>query len=559
MDIVETVKNLAYERSTNIHDHFPFGSERPKQTVALDRIADWMFNSPKKFFILEGPTGFGKSGVGMGAASLAKVMPSYGQYEPGAYVLSPQISLTGQYMNDFEKNGLVELKGQSNYFCPDFDMDCEAAGLVFDDMHNKYTCKGYKPAKARFMGNALGVCNFSYYLAETQTAHQLEDRTLLVLDEGHNCEDMILGFTDTTITQKKCDEFGVPERLPIFEEGDVTRVRQWLESVFVPAVQAKYLEYQRDLRKAKEAGNADERAKVARKIISTEKYLQRIALFTNADEPGEWFAWSDWNHNKKMGTGDLVIKPLTARLFADDILFSKASKVLIMSATILDFGTFMRNLGIDPADAEMLAVDSEFPLENRPIYYKPVANMRAQEIQKSLPLVAQEVEVLMKKYATKKGIVHTQSFSNNKYLVNYLQMQGHGDRVLTHVAGGPKGSREAVIERHKTSSEPTALFSPSMAEGLDLKDDYARWGIIIKVPFPAIDPYVRARMQKDPDWYTWLTALKIVQQTGRIVRSSTDKGVMWILDAGFGDFLRRARSKMPKWWRDSVIDLSKIS
>jgi ATP-dependent DNA helicase DinG len=550
-------KSLGNETSADIHDHFPFDSERPTQTQALDRIAAWL-HGPKKFFILEGPTGFGKSGVGMAAASYAKTVPSFGGFEQGAYILSPQISLTGQYMADFAKNGLVELKGQSNYHCSKFDMDCEAASLIFDEMHNSGTCTGYKPAKERFMQSLLGVCNFAYYLAETTTAHQLADRTLLVVDEGHNCEDQILSFTDTEITQNKCDEYAAG-KLPLFNEGDTLNVRQWLDKVFVPAVQAKYLEYQRDLRKAKERGNSEERAKIARRIVSTEKYLQRIALFTNADEPGEWFAWSDWNFEKKQGTGNLVIKPLTARLFADDIMFSKAQKVLIMSATILDFGTFMRNLGIDPRDAEILAVDSEFPLEHRPIYYKPVANMRAQDIKHSLPLVAQEVRALMGKYAAHKGIVHTQSFSNNKYITDFLKVEGFGDRVMTHQQGGPKGSREGVIERHKAAGTPTVLFSPSMAEGLDLKEDLARWGVIIKVPYAALDPYVKARSQKDPDWYLWLTALKLVQQTGRIVRSSKDKGVMWILDAGFGDFLRRAKSKMPKWWRDSIIDLSKFS
>lgn len=553
-------KILTQEHSTNIHDHFPFSSEREKQTLALDRIANWMFNSDKKFFILEGPTGFGKSGVGMAAASLAKMMPTFGQFEPGAYLLSPQISLTGQYMDDFAKNGLVELKGQSNYYCSNFDMDCESASAVWDDAHNRNTCTGYKPAKQRFMDNSMGVVNFAYYIAETQTAHQLADRTLLVLDEGHNCESLILDVCVTDITQKECDKYDVPEKLPLFQEGDVAAVRTWLEGVFVPALQVKYREYERNKRQAKEQGKSEEAARFAKMMVKVDKYLQTIAMFTQADDPTEWFAWSDWNFDKKLGTGDLKIKPLSARMFSDSVLFSKAGKVLIMSATILDFGVFMKNLGIDPQDAEMLAVDSEFPLEHRPIYFKPVGNMRQQDIKRTLPLMAQEIDSLMGKYGQHKGIVHTQSFSNNKYVTEFLQMQGKGDRVVTHSQGGPKGARQEVIDRHKASAIPTVIFSPSMTEGLDLKEDFGRWGVIMKVPYPALDPYIRARNQKDGgEWYTWQTALKIVQATGRICRSQKDWGVMWILDAGFSDFLRRAKYKMPKWWRDSIVDLSKIS
>ena len=547
--------NLTHEMSHVIMDHFPFPTARPTQTQALKAVEKWL-SGPKKFFILEGPTGFGKSGIGIAAGSYAKTLPTYGAYEPGAYLLSPQKSLTEQYMNDFEKNGLVELRGQANYFCPEFDMDCESASLVFEDMHNHETCHGYKPAKARFIGSPLSVTNFAYYLAETTTAHQLPDRTLLVLDEGHNCEDIILGFTDTNITQKKCDEYEAG-RLPLFHEGDTARVCEWLNNIFVPAVQTKYRTFRADLQKARDSGDSEQKSKVAKKINATDKFLKRIAMFTNAEQPEEWFAYSDWDENKKKGTGDLIIKPLTARLFADQILFCKAQKILIMSATILDFATFMRNLGIDPADAEILAVDSEFPLENRPIFFKEVGDMSWKNIDRTLPLMAQEVGSLLTRYATKKGIVHMQSYKTNRYIADYIGTTAHASRILTH-SSDVKGSREQVIETHKASADPTVIFSPSMTEGLDLKENLGRFGIIVKVPYPALDPYVRARMQRDPDWYQWLTCLKLVQATGRIVRSKTDRGHIWILDAGFRTLLRRAGRRLPRWWTDSIVDMKKL-
>jgi ATP-dependent DNA helicase DinG len=550
------VKNLTYEMSRRIADHFPFPTARATQTQALEAVQRWL-HSDKKFFILEGPTGFGKSGVGIAAGSYAKTLPAYGNFEPGAYILSPQKTLTEQYMDDFEKNGLVELKGQANYFCPAFDMDCEAASLIFEDEHNRNTCHGYKPAKERFVRNPLGTTNFAYYLAETTTAHQLPDRTLLVLDEGHNCEDMILGFTDTNITKKHCDEYKTP-RLPIFAEGDTSGVRLWLTETFVPAVQRFSFTVREEFQKARQGGDTEKKAKLAKKMNGIDKFLERISLFVNADEPDEWFAYSDWDEKKKLGTGDLIIKPLTARLFADRILFSKAHKVLIMSATILDFGTFMRNLGIEASNAEILAVDSEFPVENRPIFFDEVGDMGWKNIKVTLPLMAERVGTLLGRYGKSKGIVHTQSFSTNGYIVNHMQTTDHASRVLTH-SKDVKGSREAAVEKHyAVMSDPTVLFSPSMTEGLDLKGDLSRFQIIVKVPYPALDPYVRARMQKDPDWYQWLTALKLVQATGRSVRSSTDKATTWILDAGFRTFMRRAQVVLPRWWTDSVVDMKNL-
>ena len=116
------------------------------------------------------------------------------------------------------------------------------------------------------------------------------------------------------------------------------------------------------------------------------------------------------------------------------------------------------------------------------------------------------VNRIVTKYATKKGITHTHSFKITRAVVDYLRAHGHGSRLLTHSAE-IQGSRDKAVRDHSASPEPTFLVSPSMTEGLDLKEDLGRWQIICKVPWPSMDPYIKARMQRDPDWYTWLTCL----------------------------------------------------
>ena len=110
------IKDLTRENSPNLRDHFPFSEIRGNQNPALDKLAQWI-QGPKKFFILEGPTGFGKSPVDIACASHAKTLPGFGTFERGAYILTPQKSLAEQYMKDFKDMGLVELKGRSNYHC----------------------------------------------------------------------------------------------------------------------------------------------------------------------------------------------------------------------------------------------------------------------------------------------------------------------------------------------------------------------------------------------------------------------------------------------------------
>jgi Rad3-related DNA helicase len=104
-----------------------------------------------------------------------------------------------------------------------------------------------------------------------------------------------------------------------------------------------------------------------------------------------------------------------------------------------------------------------------------------------------------------------------------------------------------------TRDEPTVLLSPSMTEGLDLRDDLSRFQIVAKVPYASLaDPYVKTRMELDPDWYQLQTALTLVQALGRSVRSSDDHAISYIIDGDFARFMSQAQSILPDWWLDSI-------
>ena len=540
------------ETSPRLDDHFPFPAVRPRQAATFDWLRPWN-ESRKKFAILEGPTGYGKSGIAIAEASFAKVMPGYGRFQPGAYILTPQKTLAMQYMRDFAGMGLVELRGRANYTCRKWtdrtgaEVNCEDGATMneaeLDEAEGTTSCDAceYRRAKEEFCERPFGTTNFSYYLHETRFAGELLDRNVLVLDEGHSTGEQVLALAATEIDQRRCRDYGVAGKLPEFDAGDHEAVLAWLDRSFMPAASAHLYGLQKQ---AKASADVAVRARFLKKASAVDNFIMKLGMFRSSERPAEWFTWTDSQ------SGNLMVKPLTARLFADELLFSKAQKVLIMSATILDFPTFMRNLGIDPANASCLAVDSDFPLDNRPIYYRPVGDMRYADIDRTLPLMAAEVERLLRQYGKHKGIIHTNSYKVNKYMLEYLTSAGLGPRLVTHDSG--KGSREAAQAAHTASSEPTVLMSPSMTEGLDLKDELARFGITCKVPSPSLDPYPKARMRLDPDWYQWQTGLKLVQGTGRINRHKDDKAHNWILDAGFSKFIQQNNRKLPAWWTESI-------
>lgn len=567
-----TVKNLAWLNSPVIRDHFPFPGIRPAQDVALDEITR-AYAEHKKFVIIEAPTGSGKSGIAMAAASWAKTLQvDHPLTQPGAYILSPQKTLTAQYMKDFEINGLLELKGKANYWCTTHDTDCDSAAIINNaskEGDNRSCCMDcpYKIAKKRFIDNPIGVTNFAFYLNETQYAGQLKNRKMLILDEGHNTESQVLGFADTVISRYKTEELGLG-RIPTFKPGENLKCKKWLSETFIPTAQQHMTDLTNQIEMARidsdisylEGGkNREDLMKLIKKLDSWDKFICRLNRFMASDDMLNWLCFTT-EENKRSGTKEeLLIKPLTATMFADEILFDKAEMVVIMSATILDFNFFMRNLGINPADAICVRIDSDFPVENRPVYFQKIGSMAARVDKETgmrmreltMPKMVLFVEKLLDKYSGKKGIIHTNSYEFAKQVITHLRSTRHGYRVVTHTSD--TGSREAAVLEHAEREDDTVLISPSMTEGLDLNEDLGRFCIVIKVPFLYIDPYVEARMKRDKDWYDYMTLLAIVQEFGRVVRSREDKAHGWLLDADFENLLRRSGRMLPRWWVNALI------
>src|SRR5271157_127888 len=114
---------LQSNRDSDITKHFPFPTIREAQQQALTTVVESR-QKEKKFTLIEAPTGVGKSGIAMATASWAKTQQAPPEFQNGAYVLSTQKTLTKQYMNDFEKIGLLELKGRSNYYCATHETNC---------------------------------------------------------------------------------------------------------------------------------------------------------------------------------------------------------------------------------------------------------------------------------------------------------------------------------------------------------------------------------------------------------------------------------------------------
>jgi Rad3-related DNA helicase len=221
----------------------------------------------------------------------------------------------------------------------------------------------------------------------------------------------------------------------------------------------------------------------------------------------------------------------------------------MLSATILDPPTYLRSLGIEPEQAEVIRVDATFPPENRPIYLRPVARLTRHHLDRDLPKLVAEVGEILAAHPDDKGVIHAHSYKIAGHIARSLPERLRS-RLVTHY--GSDG-RDAALDQHLTSDRPTVLLTPSMTEGIDLPGDLSRWQVICKIPYPYLgDPQVARRKELDSAWYGWRTCLTVVQAYGRSVRSDDDYAVTYLLDADFPAFLKRERRRLPPWFLEAV-------
>ena len=303
---------------------FPYEPARPVQRAALEIIAR-MFHDGNHFSIIEAPTGSGKSALAFTTARIGATLDD-GEFSSGAYILMPHNNLAEQMTSDFGNLGLASLKASKHY-------DSVSPGNCRNDI-----CT-YEQAKARFCECPLGVTNYSYFLR----ARRLPQRPVLILDEGHNLERSLLELEGFSVTSQTCRAAGV-DAPRLFGPHEQEETASWLGTVLLPAMRKRSGRY---------AESPAQR--------EWEDLAERVARFIDMEDRSQWLAWSE--------EGVLSAKPLSVVTPARE-LFARARHVVIQSATILDFATFQRILGI-PDDALTFCAPSDFPLRNRPIIYTP--------------------------------------------------------------------------------------------------------------------------------------------------------------------------------------------
>ena len=171
--------------------------------------------------------------------------------------------------------------------------------------------------------------------------------------------------------------------------------------------------------------------------------------------------------------------------------------------------------------------------------------MSSREIDNTLPKLVEAVKSIMKQHKGQKGIIHCHTFK----IANHLKKAIRSKRLLVH----DSSNRDEILRKHIDGKADTILLSPSMTEGVDLKDDASRFQILCKVPYPYLgDKLVKKRMYKWKWWYPLQTTKKVIQSVGRSVRNEEDFAVTYILDQDWDRFYSKNKSMFPQTFQEAL-------
>lgn len=284
-----------------------------------------------------------------------------------------------------------------------------------------------------------------------------------------------------------------------------------------------------------------------------QSFADRVTLYLDEDYDQEEHPWLV-EAEKNFGEYKFTFKPVHVDHILKENIWSRAEKVVISSATVPALGEldqkigakkWAERLGRDTEKTHVITAPSPFPAENRPIRPGYIDSMSRDGFAENIDDIVQRIRELADRHRGERGLIHCSSYDQVKALSDLSDIA-----ILHSVDETPA---EVIDRWEATCDEYPILISPSLKEGVDLKDDRCRWQAVVKIPWPSLGD-ARVRYRKDElgetGWYIDQAALKIVQAAGRGVRHEEDRCTMYILDSDF----KRIRQHTPGWFQDAIID-----
>jgi ATP-dependent DNA helicase DinG len=525
----------------NILEYWDFKS--PPRQAQIQTLKWYVENQDKKYLFCNLPVGSGKSNLPVTISNFLRNRED----SPTTFILTPQKILQKQYEESFKDrtHHLFSLYGKVNYPCHSKKTNCSIGGLL----NPKCESCPNKIAKVKAKESSNVVLN--YNLALTLFAHTelFNRRTLMAFDECHNIEAFLTDFNSCTVTASRCASLNIQ----FCTKTTPGTVYDWIKGVYMVELEevVESLTYECDdlLSSPITILSGEEQRKLT-KLHNLTEHLAEIANFCSIP-----YSTIQKDFVLVQDEASKKFKYLYGKYNFHTYLTPYADQFLFMSATV-NYEEMCENLNIPIEETAFISIDSDFPVENRPVYYLPIMKMNYQwnkdeNKQGRKNLLDAIMSILQHTHLSDNGIIHTGNYQIAQWLIK--ELEGRVPHELYHHNPDSDAQRDDVIKLFNRTGTPSLLISPSITEGLDLIGDKSRFAIFAKVPFGSLgDAWIKKRMELSKMWYLTTALTDVLQGCGRVVRSKDDWGSVYILDESWDYLYRNTKHLIPNWWKEGL-------
>jgi len=379
---------------------------------------------------------------------------------------------------------------------------------------------------------------------------------LLICDESHMLEEKVIDFYNVIIDDKLLRPLRKHRLIDIqlLRTDIVTEEMNYYRDL-LSAVVAGYAELLNIIaeeiaksEKEKEEGEEKKRKHLF-KLAEYEERLQRLSTVLNVlSVYPENFIVDIVEGNTKQKQQQIVkLLPLNIAPFLREV-FNRVKYRIFMSATI-DYPIFKRELGLNDEDTILIDLPSPFPVQNRRVIMMNAYTLNKENMhnEKMLIQIASTIDRIMEKHK-ERGLILTTSY---ELASNIFRYSNNKHRLLLT----KDMSAKEVLEKH-AKTDSNVILTPSMWEGVDLKDDLCRFIIIAKTPYPSLaDKRIKIKAERDKEWYKSVTLMRLIQGAGRGVRHEQDYCIAYVLDSN-ATWLISTKAKqnaVPRWFKDALV------
>lgn len=530
--------------------------DKEEQREVADRILKSLETNDN--VILEAPTGWGKTGL---------AYQIYKQSGKRVLILNHSNVLLKQYMQLLEdnlKDECVSLMGKSNYRCfkncnkTVSEARCDAK-CPWRDIPTNY-CEYYW-RKDQLPKKDLVISNYHQQLLCCPDRYDI-----VVCDECHNIEKIMVDYSTVIVSQEIVNR--------IREEFDAVKSKYKEEEM---SIQIKISNLDRCVMTINE-NNYKEIFKqfystiqsLLEDIKKSETVLQEyLTELVNPYERYESRIIKDEYHDKYQGenyiyeqdkeSNEYKLVPLFISKEFKEAIEKLTSKLVLMSATVINPKNMADDLGLDWNKTEYIELGSKVSKEKRPIVLIPTCKISMKDpnfehTPEFISLCDQIVTILKAHEAEgESGFIYCNSYKLSNMI--YRGILGRTNFEI-YMNSNSRETKEVLSNFLDTSKKNRLLISCSFAEGVNFNDDISRFQIIPKIPYLFLgSKRISLKNSLNNRWYTNKAIEQIIQVAGRSVRSPQDEAVTYILDSAFKWTYKKYREDYPTWFDEAISGL----